>query len=135
MIDKNLIGRESKPVRVRIEADAVIRFSEAVGFQFGHRVPPTLVATFLDANIDGVDFPKPGTIHAGQKIVYHQPVRIGDTLTYVRKIKDMYSRSGKLGKMTFLVLETNGRNPAGELVFTASSTLISVDREGTDEKA
>lgn len=49
---------------------------------------------------------------------------VGESLMHKRSIKDVFERTGKLGKMTFVVLETTGYDLAGELVFTSSSTLI-----------
>ncbi|MCL6477559.1 MAG: MaoC family dehydratase N-terminal domain-containing protein [Peptococcaceae bacterium] len=124
MIGKHLIGRESKPVKVKIEDYAVRRFAEAVGVPFSNQVPPTFVGTFIEGNIDGVDLLQYETIHGEQKITYYQPVSIGDYITYTRRITDVYERTGRLGRMIFIVIETKGCNPAGEPVFSCSSTLI-----------
>ncbi len=133
MISRELIGRESKPVVLRIEADAVRRFAEAAGMPFNNQVPPTFMGAFLAANISGVELPYPGMIHGEQKFTYYQPVSVRASITYSSCIKDVYERTGKLGKMTFVVLETKGRNPIGELVFTSTSTLIAPDKEGESE--
>lgn len=123
IIGKDLIGRESEPVRVRIEADAVRRFAETVGIPFGNRVPPTFFATFMKGSIEGVDLFQPGTIHGEQKFTYFQPVSIGDNIVYTRRIKDVFERSGKVGKMTYVIFETTAFNHVGEQVFSMSSTV------------
>lgn len=128
IIGKDLIGRESKPVGVRIEADAVRMFAEAVGISFKNRVPPTFFGTFMKGSIEGIDLFQPGTIHGEQKFTYFQLVSVGDYLVYTRRIKDVFERSVKLGKMTFVIVETTGRNYAGEPVFSMSSTVIFSDR-------
>ncbi|WP_291300512.1 MaoC family dehydratase N-terminal domain-containing protein [Desulfosporosinus sp. BICA1-9] len=127
IIGKDLIGRESKPVRVKIEADVVRRFAETVGIPFENRVPPTFFGTFMKGSIEGVDLFQPGTIHGEQKFVYFQSVSIGDNIVYTRRIKDVFERSGKVGKMTFVIVETTGCNHAGEQVFSMSSTVIFSD--------
>ena len=124
MIGKELIGRESEPVVLKIKLEEVRRFAEAIGVRFDDRVPATFVGTMLQANIPGVELPIPGMIHGEQKITYQRPLCVGDSLTCKRCIKDVYERSGKLGTMTFVVVETTGCDLAGELVFTSSSVVI-----------
>jgi hypothetical protein len=133
MIGKDLIGRESKPVRVRIEANTVRRFAEAAGIPFNNQVPPTFVSTFMESNIDGIDLMQHGAIHGEQKFTYYQPVSVGDYITYTCRIKDVFERSGKPGKMTFAVIETTGRDPMGEEVFTINTTVIFIERGAEDE--
>ena len=69
---KDLIGRESKPVGVRIEADAVRRFTETVGIPFENLVPPTFFGTLMKGSIEGIDLFEPGTIQGEQKFTYFQ---------------------------------------------------------------
>lgn len=128
IIGKDIIGRESEPVGVRIEADAVRRFAEAVGIPFENRVPPTFFGTFMKGSIEGIELFQPGTIQGEQTFTYFQQVSVGDYIVYTRQIKDVFERSGKLGKMTFVIFETRGRNYAGEQVFSMSSTVIFSDR-------
>lgn len=68
--------------------------------------------------------PRPGMIHGEQKITYHRQLLVGESFMCKRRVKDVYERSGKLGKMTFVVLESTGHDLAGNLVFSSSSTLI-----------
>ena len=124
MIGKELIGLESEPLALKIRPEEVRRFAEAIGVRFDDRVPATFVGTLIQANIPGVELPFPGMIHGEQKITYHRPLYVGDSLTYKKCIKDVYERSGKLGTKTFVVIETTGYDLAGELVFSSSSVLI-----------
>jgi|SRR5680860_92524 len=124
MIGKELIGLESEPVLLKIRAEVVQRFAEAAGIEFNDRVPPTFVGTLMQGNIAGIELPMIGMIHGEQKFTYYRQLHIGDSLTYKRRIKDVYERVGKLGKMTFMVIESTGYDLMGELVFTSSSTLI-----------
>lgn len=130
MIGKELIGRESEPVLLKIKLEEVRRFAEAAGIQCNNQVPATFVGTLIQSNIGGIELPIPGMIHGEQKIIYHRPLFIGDSLTYKRRVKDVYERLGKSGKLTFIVIETTGHDFAGELVFTSSSILISPVQEG-----
>lgn len=128
MIGKELIGLESEPVVIKIRPEVVQRFAEATGIPFDERVPPTFVGTLMHAKIAGLELPIIGMIHGEQKFTYHRQLYVGDSLTYKRRIKDVYERVGKLGKMTFMVLETTGYDLMGELVFSSSSTLIAPAR-------
>lgn len=133
MISKDIIGRESNPVRIKIESHMVRRFAEAAGIPFSNQVPPTLVGIFAEGSIDGVDFLRCETIHVEQKITYYQPVSIGDCITYTWRIKDVYERAGRRGKRTFVVIETEGRDPAGEPVFSCCSTILVLGGRAEDE--
>lgn len=124
MIGKELIGQESEPVIFEIKTEDVNRFAKAVGIQFDDQVPATFVGTLIQSNIGGFEMPIPGMIHGEQEITYHRPIFIGDSLTYKRCIKDVYERTGKSGKLTFVVVETTGYNFSGELLFTSTSCLI-----------
>lgn len=129
MIGKELIGRESEPIALKIRLEDVRRFAEAIGVRFDDRVPATFVGTLVQANIPGVELPFPGMIHGEQKITYYRPLNVGDSLIYKKSIKDVYEHSGKFGKKTFVVLETTGYDLAGELVFSSSSVLIAPSKE------
>lgn len=124
MIGKELMGLESEPVLLHLLPEIGRRFAEAIGIPFDDRVPPTFVGTLKHASFPGIELPIPGMIHGEQKITYHRQLMIGETLKYKRCIKDVYDRVGKLGKMTFVVLETTGHDMTGELVFSSSATLI-----------
>ncbi len=124
MISKDAIGQESEVMTTRIEAENVRRFTEALGFPYAGEVPPTFIITFSGGTVPGLDLPEKGLIHGGQKFTYYRPLKVGDVLNYKRRVKDVYERAGKLGKMTFVVQEMEGRSATGDLVFMATSTLI-----------
>ncbi len=128
MIGKEDIGRESSPEVMVIRPEQVQRFAEAVGIPYDHRVPPTFVATLRHGDFFGMKFPPPGSIHGEQIINYSRLLREGEKITYKRKIKDVYEKSGKSGKMTFVVLETIGLDLFGDMIFSSESTLIIPER-------
>ncbi|HVA41151.1 MAG TPA: MaoC family dehydratase N-terminal domain-containing protein, partial [Candidatus Binataceae bacterium] len=50
---------------------------------------------------------------------------VGDTLTGVARVSDLYEKEGgRGGKMTFLVVETTYTNQKGDKVAVARSTLV-----------
>lgn len=129
MIWKDLIGYESEPSVFKIRPEEVRRFAEAIGVRFYDRVPETFIGRLIQINIPGVELNIPGIIHGEEKIVYYRSINIGDTFTYKKCIKDVYERMGRLGTKTVVVIETNGYDLAGELVFTSSSVVITPSKE------
>lgn len=124
MIGKEDIGKGSSLEVMEIRPDLVRRFAEAIGIPYDHKVPPTFVTTLPFAKLSDGDFPPPGTIHGEQVISYTRPLREGEKITYVRKIKDVYEKIGRSGKMTFVVVETIGADMFGDEIFASESTLI-----------
>ena len=135
MIGKEFIGRESESVVLKIRSEEVRRFAEAIGIPFDGEVPVTYVGTLLQAKIPGFELTTPGMVHGEQKITYQRPLSVGDSLTYKRRIKDVYERTSKLGKIMIVVLETTGYDLASDLVFSSSSTLIIPVKGATNEES
>jgi hydroxyacyl-ACP dehydratase HTD2-like protein with hotdog domain len=108
-----------------------VRLAEAIGdeqpaYAEGAAAPPTFPTTFtfrlpvpsLRA-IDPARF-----IHGDQEYVYERPLHAGDRITCVAKIVDVTEKETRLGTATFAVVETEGRDKGGELVFKGRATLI-----------
>jgi N-terminal half of MaoC dehydratase len=125
------IGDESEPITFDVERGAIVRLAEAIGdpqpaYEQGAAAPPTFPTTFnfrlpvpsLKA-IDPERF-----IHGEQEYAYERPLRPGDRITCVARIADVNEKETRLGPATFVVVETEGRDEAGELVFTGRATAI-----------
>lgn len=133
-VDPAIIGTVSAPATFEVEKGAIRKFAEAIGdpdpaYQRGEIAPPTFPTTFRVpvpglAGIDPARF-----IHGSEEYTYQRPLRAGDVLTCRRRVADVFTRTGKLGEMTFVVAELEGRDPAGALVFTGKTTLIIHGRE------
>ena len=130
-IDRSNIGDASEPITFEVETGAIVKFAEAIGdphpaYGDGSAAPPTFPTTFnfrlpvpsLKA-IDPARF-----LHGEQEYAYERPLRAGDRITCVAKIADVADKETKLGKMTFVVVETEGRDAADKLVFTGRATAI-----------
>ncbi|QIA27649.1 MaoC family dehydratase [Thermaerobacter sp. PB12/4term] len=127
-IDRSLIGKESPEEVFEVERGAIRKFAEAIGdphpaFRSGEIAPPTFPTTFR-MGIPGVNLELSRVLHGEQEYSYRRPIRAGDRLRCKSRVADVYEREGRLGKMTFLVTEIEGRDEAGELVFTGRSTVI-----------
>ncbi len=130
-IDRSNIGDSSEPVTFDVEQGAIVRLAEAIGdpqpaYLEGTAAPPTFPTTFnfrlpvpsLKA-IDPARF-----LHGEQEYAYERPLRAGDRIICVAKIADVRDKETSLGAVTFVVVETEGRDEAGELVFTGRATAI-----------
>ena len=141
MLDRSLIGRESEPVVHEVERGAIRRFAEALGDPnpiylddaaaraAGH---PALVAppTFPIALASNerfrhsLDLGTRSILHGEQQFEYARPVFAGDRITVVSRVADVQERAGASGPMDVLVIEDEGRDDKGELVFRTRAMLI-----------
>jgi acyl dehydratase len=141
MLDKSLIGRESDPVVHEVEKGAVRRFAEAIGDPnplyaeeevsraagySGLLAPPTfpVVLTVNDRFRHSLDLGAGALLHSDQQFEYARPIAAGDRITVVSRVADVLERAGASGPMDILVLEDEGRDPDGALVFRARATLV-----------
>ncbi len=141
MLDRSLIGRESEPVLHEVEKGAIRRFADALGdpnpiYQdeaaaraAGYQAlvaPPTFVAA-LTANErfrHSLDLGTRSILHGEQQLEYARPVLAGDRITVTSRVADVLERAGASGPMDVIVIEDEGRDDKGELVFRARATLI-----------
>ena len=59
-----------------------------------------------------------------QSFEYHQPICAGDRLLVTSRVVDIYEKMGTGGVMDFVVVEDEGRDDRGELVYRARKTII-----------
>ncbi len=128
LVSRDLIGRQSDEVLVEIERGAIRKFAEAVGDTTqaclrGELAPPTFPTT-IRIPIPGVTYDLSRVLHAGQEYRFERPIRAGDRLRCRTRLQDVYQREGRLGAMTFLIIELEGRDENGERVFSGRSTVI-----------
>lgn len=141
MLDRTLIGRESEPVVHEVEKGAVRRFAEALGdpnplYQdegaaraAGYAsllAPPTFPVT-LTANErfrHSLDLGTRSLLHGEQAFEYFRPLVAGDRVTVVSRVADVQERAGASGPSDVLVIEDEGRDVRGELVFRTRATFI-----------
>jgi acyl dehydratase len=141
MLDRSLIGRESEPVLHEVEKGAIRRFAEALGDpnpiyvdEVAARAAgyPSLVAppTFpvaLTSNErfrHSLDLGTRSILHGEQQFEFTRPVVAGDRITVRSKVADVQERAGASGPMDVIVVEDEGRDDKGELVFRTRAMLI-----------
>ena len=137
---RSFIDLESNAVTYDIERHAVERFACAIGdtnplytdINFAESSSHgTLIAppTFFRSLLPG-DYPKPypepfaHILDGGSKYRYNERVRVGDRITVVRKITDLFEKYGRMGTMLFKISEISYTNQAGRLVATQTTTTI-----------
>jgi acyl dehydratase len=137
-----LKGKEYEPVTFEVTRDRVTRFAEAVGEDrpifldaaaarsagYAEQVaPPTFVTSMQmmasgrvvgDPDL-GLDYTR--VVHGEQSYDWRRPVVVGDVLTAVPRLADVYAK----GSNEFLVIEAAITDAAGEVVVVARSTLLS----------
>jgi acyl dehydratase len=141
MLDRSLIGRESEPVVHEVEKGAIRRFAEALGDPNPIYVDdvaaraagyPSLVApptfpvalTMNERFRHSLDLGTRSILHGEQQFEFTRPVVAGDRITVKTKVADVQERAGASGPMDVLILEDEGRDERGELVFRTRAMLI-----------
>jgi acyl dehydratase len=62
--------------------------------------------------------------NAGQRCEFYAPIRPGDTITMKTRITDVYEKTGRTGKMVFIVRETAYENQRGERVALVEQSQV-----------
>ncbi len=138
---KRYIGQESPPEVMEVEKGHIRAFAQAIEdpnplwnneaearkTRFGGMVaPPTFLRAARTQRLEDLppDFPYKRLLDGGSEWEYFEPVRPGDRITAVNRVVDIYSRSGQLGPMIFVVTETTYTNQFGQLAATQKNTSI-----------
>ena len=123
MVNRNLIGCKSREIRIRIEEEQVRRYTQAVGIPYDGEVPPTFAAVLAE-NVPEIDLHLKDLIHVEQNVYYYGPLMIGDVVTCAKYVTEVYDGKSALGSSAYIVLETKGVNPVGEILFLLSETYM-----------
>jgi len=147
-LNQSLKGKEYREVRFPVERDRVLQFGAAIGednplfldpdaaMAAGYPdqlAPPTFAAVMqimtsgqvvVDQEL-GLNYAL--VVHGEQEYRYRRPIHVGDVLSAVPRIADIYSK----GPNEFLVIEADIKDAAGETVVVARTTLLS---RGTAER-
>jgi acyl dehydratase len=141
MLDRNAVGRASPPTLNEVEKGAIRRFAESIGdfnpvyydeeFARGAGyptllAPPTFPASFHSVadlrELLGVSIKS--LLHAEQSFDYERPIFAGDRIYVSTRVAEVMERTGPAGKMDVAVIEDEGRDEDGTLVFRARRTLV-----------
>lgn len=141
MLDKKAVGRASPPMLNEVEKGAIRKFAEAIGDfnpiyydeEYARAAgypavvaPPTFPAAFHSAadlrELLGVTIKS--LLHAEQSFEYERPIFAGDRIYVTTSVADVAERMGPTGRMDVAVIDDEGRDEEGNLVFTARRTLV-----------
>jgi acyl dehydratase len=147
-LNQSLKGKEYEDVSLTVERNQVLEFAVAIAEDapmfrdpgaaksagFPDQVaPPTFVTRIqimssaqvvLDQDL-GLNYMM--VVHGEQEFEWRRPVVVGDVLTAVPRIADIYTK----GPNEFLVIEAEVKDGSGETVAVSRSTLLS---RGTAER-
>jgi acyl dehydratase len=141
-LDRGAIGRESKPAVNEVEKGSVRRFAEALGETnplcldesaakaAGYKglvAPPTYpVCLRSGSDLREGLLVTPGThlLQADQSFEYARPIVAGDVLTVQSRVVDISQHATPNGPADVVILEDEGRDPAGELVYRSRSNWV-----------
>lgn len=90
------------------------------------QAPPAFIASLAAGRHLPIDFPKLGGIpmDGGKAVTVLKPVRPGTRLTGKTHLHDIYDKSGRSGRMIFLVSRMELFNDQGEHVATSDSRQV-----------
>jgi acyl dehydratase len=143
MLDRSLIGLETRPRSAVVEMGQLkffaratgesdpIYFDEAAAKAAGHRAlpaPPTFLfclETMAPARDGvmaklGIDIGR--VLHGEQQFTTGKLIYAGDTITMTTRIADMYDKKG--GALDFIVQDTRAVNQDGESVGTSRTIIV-----------
>lgn len=147
-LNQSLKGKEYQEVAVTVDRDDVLRFADAIGEDnpvfrdpqaaraagYPEQIAPPTFVTRMQIMTSGqvVADPELGlnyamVVHGEQEYDWRRPVLVGDVLSAVPRIADMYSR----GPNEFLVIEADLRDAFGATVVVARTTLLSRGTAGS----
>ena len=139
---RSFVGAESPPITYRVSHRDVARFNAAIRGVLPpvendpvedseHQIEanPLILRSFITAPFDP-SFPEPfhDVLDGGSRFKFIRPVVAGDEITVVRKMQEIFEKSGRFGPMLFKITEVSYSDASGELVATQESTSISYGR-------
>ena len=140
---RSFIGAGSPPITYRVSHREIARFNAAIRGVLppvendpdpevgDHQIEanPLVLRSFITAPYDP-PFPEPfhDVLDGGSRFNFIRPVVAGDEITAVRKMQEIFEKSGRFGPMLFKVTVVSYSDASGELVATQESTSISYGR-------
>ena len=112
----------------KMSGETLPRFSDPSDPDF--QAPPAFIASLAAGRHMPIDFPKLGGIpmDGGKAVTSIKPVRPGRPLTGKTHLHDIYDKSGRSGRMIFLVSRMELFDEDGEHVTTSDSRMVIRER-------
>jgi N-terminal half of MaoC dehydratase len=133
------LNREFDEKTYSVTAESIIDYARACGelaprytdpTHPNFQAPPTFPSSFNAGRQLPEGFPKlPGLgMDAGKAVSPKQPIRPGVQLTGRSHLHDIYTKSGRSGRMVFLVIRMEVYDPAGTQLATADTSMVIRER-------
>jgi acyl dehydratase len=138
--DRSILGKEFVLGTFQVTEDRILAFAQAVGETSPQYVNPEaaqktasggLVAPPIFYDVFRADQPPDPKVrfgkvsfNAGQRCEFYSPMRPGDTITLKARITDVYEKTGRTGKMVFIIRETTYENQNGEKVAVVEQSQV-----------
>jgi acyl dehydratase len=126
---KDFVLDPEKVVTVaRMSGESLPQFCDPTHPDF--QAPPAFIASLAAGRHLPIDFPNLGGIpmDGGKAVTCIKPVRPGEPLTGRTHLHDIYDKSGRSGRMIFLVSRMEIFDAAGEHVATSDSRMVVRER-------
>src|ERR1700674_3364177 len=110
------IGTPSPPTTAVVEAGHLKRFAEAIGDSYPRwltEAPPTFLVALapVTAHLEEAEEYGKGWLNGGNRFEYLEPVKVGDEITAIGKVVDVYEKTGSAGNPLFIVFATASLKP------------------------
>ena len=103
------------------------RFLDADHEEF--QAPPTFIACFSGSRMLPKDFPRFGIgMDAGKGVECLQPIRPGSTVTGKTHLHDIYTKTGRSGRMIFVVTRIEFYDSEGNHLVNSDSRMVMRER-------
>ena len=136
---ERFLGREFDEVTFLIDGQRFAEYAKVCGETAprytdpadpNFQAPPTFVSTLVGGRSMPPDFPNLGGMgmDAGKGVEWKAPVYAGATLTGRSHLHDIYTKTGRSGRMVFLVTRMELRDEAGNHVANADTRTVIRER-------
>ena len=128
------LNQEFDEVQFEMDGARFVQYAEACGETASKfidpedpdfQAPPTLVSTLVGGRAwpKGLKLPGVG-MDAGKGVEWMAPIRAGSTLTGRSHLHDVYAKTGRSGRMVFLVTRMELYDEAGTHVANADTRTV-----------
>jgi hypothetical protein len=133
-LKRSFLNRDFDERRFEVRQDQMLEFAAACGETAPRftdpehpdfQAPPTFCARFHGRRMLPGDFPALGIpLDAGKCVMPQRPLRAGTTLVGRSHLHDIYEKTGRTGRMIFLVSRMELYDPQQVLVSIVDSRLV-----------
>ena len=130
--DRSLLGVETSIGTIEVTREMITEYARATGetapqYTGDDAVASPALCTMFTQGLTlpdiKLEFGSMG-LFAGEAVDNLSPVKAGDVLEGRTKLKDVYAKTGRSGKMVFTVWETSFARPGGEIVALVRESYV-----------